>query len=312
MKKMLCACVLLLCPMVATAQVMPTVSAEFADPAFDRFVDLAALGDAWNNQDAAALTDAALLLAEGEKVLFRSHNAFTSKDVLAKALTVAADQKDTVTLERLGKIAGASGDSGFATTVAQTTRLSAGSRSIVPSSNIRITDDIEKTNHYYFNMTDLVTRMRNAGDKTGLVTLRGQIKQVKPEGVITQESLDSLVKLTEESEAAIGNVSEAQQQVGNALEKLAGESRSGLRCQGRVGFGWNSQPCNNFMGSALQCSRCGWQRPSFTSPISGTRYTEVDSRLLGKIYVRTCPMTGQKQWRPASAPLNSPWRTGLF
>lgn len=224
----------LFCPLSVPAQeaatetaeeATPTLSAEFVDPAFARYVDMAFLGAAWENQDAAALTDAALQLVEGEKALFRSHKTFTSKAVFEKALSVAADRKDTATLERLGKIAKACECKEFAALVARTTKLASESRAIVPNSELlKVTAD-GKGNYYYINTFDLLSRVRVSGDKKGLAAIKAEIKQVKPEGTVTQESLDALIKLADESEAAMEDVPAEEQSVGLALEKLAGESR---------------------------------------------------------------------------------------
>ena len=228
------ACVLMLCPMVALAQdaanqsaaeETPTVSAEFVDPAFDRYVDVSLLGAAWESQDAAALTDVALQLAEGEKALFRSHKTFTSKDVFEKALAVAADQKDSATLERLAKIAKACDCKDFAAKVAQTTKLAADSRAILPNLKFLKVADNGKVNHHYIYTAGLISRVRVTGDKKALASIKEQIKQTKPEGEVTKESLDALAKLADESDVATGEVPEAERNVGFALEKLAGESR---------------------------------------------------------------------------------------
>lgn len=209
----------------ATGEAMTTLSAEFVDPAFARYIDLAFLGAAWENQDAAALTDAAVQLAEGEKVLFRSHKAFTSKSVFEKALAVAADKKDAATLERLGKIAKACDCKDFAAEVARTTKLASESRALVPNVDfLKISED-GKANYYYINTSDLISRVRVAGDKKGLASIKEEIKQVKPEGTVTKESIDALLKLADESETVMGDIPADEQNIGLALEKLAGESR---------------------------------------------------------------------------------------
>src|SRR5262245_46946059 len=47
------------------------VPAELRDPAFDRFVDLAQVGQTLAAQDPGRLTDLALQMVEGERVLLR-------------------------------------------------------------------------------------------------------------------------------------------------------------------------------------------------------------------------------------------------
>jgi hypothetical protein len=221
----------LLCPVFAfaeeatqdnTEETTQTLSAEFVDPAFNRYIDIAFLGLAWETQDAGALTDAALQLAEGERILLRSHKTFTSKAVLEKALAVAADQKDTATLERIAKVAKANGDERFAAQVAQTIKLSATSRSITTSYN-PVKED--KADYYFINTSELIERVRVAGDKKALAAIAEEVKKNKDQ--IGQESADALLKLIAESQQTVGDVSDEEQQLAFALEKLAGESRPG-------------------------------------------------------------------------------------
>src|SRR5262245_61010621 len=75
------------------------------DPAFERYVDMEALAEAWEDRDAEALTDIGLQLAEGERVLLRSHKGITAEQVLTVAARLAADQRDKKTLQRLSRAA---------------------------------------------------------------------------------------------------------------------------------------------------------------------------------------------------------------
>lgn len=224
----------LLCPAVfaddaakpAATEDTPTMSVEFVDPAFDRYIDISLLGIAWENQDAAALTDAAIQLAEGEKVLFRSHKCFPAKVVFEKALAVAADQKDTATLERLAKVAKACDCKDFAAKVSQTTKLAAESRSVTPDVDLLKAPASEESLAYVQYLMELISRIRVVGDKDALVQVEKAVKGLKPsKETISQGEVDSLLKLVGESRAAMGDVASEDQQAGFALEKLAGESR---------------------------------------------------------------------------------------
>ena len=73
------------------------------DPAFQAFCNPKQLGDALAAFDAARITDCALLLAHGEKVLLREHKGVSSKRLFELALNVAADKSDQATLKRLEK-----------------------------------------------------------------------------------------------------------------------------------------------------------------------------------------------------------------
>ena len=79
------------------------VPVELQDPAFDYYVDLGLLGDAWVKLDPELLTDLALQFAEGERVLLRPHRAIRGADLMEIAIRTAAVKSDTKTLERLEK-----------------------------------------------------------------------------------------------------------------------------------------------------------------------------------------------------------------
>lgn len=73
------------------------------DRAFDRFVELTYLGEAWQELSPAKLADCGLQLAEGERVLLRSHRAIEAERVLAYAIELAGSQADGITLGRLAR-----------------------------------------------------------------------------------------------------------------------------------------------------------------------------------------------------------------
>jgi len=83
----------------------PDASAFIPDPAFDRFVDPLAVGRAWDSLDAAALTDGALALMEGERVLLRPHRGLPTKDIVTTAARLAVERRDEASLSRLEKAA---------------------------------------------------------------------------------------------------------------------------------------------------------------------------------------------------------------
>ena len=235
MRKLLCTCVLILCPMIAWAQdTAEDAVFDLSDPVFETFVDIDLLRSAWSSYNASLLTDVAILFQKAEKELFRSHRVFTSQQLLVKALVLAADVEDTATLERLERIAKANGNNAFATKVAMTAKLAAESRSIEPSIDLSAKATPESL-HYYSTFADLIKRSRLTGDVQTLEKLEKNLKSV-PE---VREKMDpaqveSLVKLSAESRAAIGDVSEEDLSVGLALEKLVDDSR---QYGGRYGYG---------------------------------------------------------------------------
>jgi len=88
------------------AVLAPVLSARASDdPAFDRYLDLELLERAWSDKNAPLLADVGLQLAEGERVLFRTHKSVTSDQVLAMAIRTAMERRDVKTLTRLAKAA---------------------------------------------------------------------------------------------------------------------------------------------------------------------------------------------------------------
>ncbi len=78
-------------------------SALRADPAFDAFVDMKRLGDALAKVDVPGITDCALLLQHGEKVLLRNHPSLKSAKLFDLALNLALEKSDSASVQRLDK-----------------------------------------------------------------------------------------------------------------------------------------------------------------------------------------------------------------
>jgi hypothetical protein len=74
------------------------------DPAFAKFVDLSFVAEGMAGPNASLLADVALGLAEGERVLVRTHRTgLTSEAMMAKVVKLAARSNDKMTLERIAK-----------------------------------------------------------------------------------------------------------------------------------------------------------------------------------------------------------------
>lgn len=95
------------------------IPSDLDDPAFARHVDLLLLGTAWDNHDAALMTDVGLQLAEGERILMRPHKAVKSEQVIELATYLAGARKDKPTLLRIKKVAESRKDQQLMTLVAQ-------------------------------------------------------------------------------------------------------------------------------------------------------------------------------------------------
>ena len=104
------------------------VPADLQDRAFEKYVSLHLLGGAWAKLDAVVLTDVAMQLAEGERVLLRPHKALSAADALQLAAKTAVDLGDTTTLERLQRIAQARNDQALAAVLAAGAKLASAAR----------------------------------------------------------------------------------------------------------------------------------------------------------------------------------------
>lgn len=129
-------------PATTTAAAAPAAAPapEMYDPAFDRYVDMLLVGQAWDTLDAALLTDCALQLAEGERILMRSHKAISSKQLLELAAKVAADKRDTAALDRLAKVCEATKNSATLEQVTTAKKLASASRKVDPAMSVSATD----------------------------------------------------------------------------------------------------------------------------------------------------------------------------
>lgn len=115
-------------------------SIDLADPAFARYVDLNLLGQAWEQLDASLLTDCALQLAEGERILMRSHKAITAQQVLELATKIAAEKNDKSTLDRLANVAAATKNTAAAEQIAAAKKLAGVSRKVEAAPTVPATD----------------------------------------------------------------------------------------------------------------------------------------------------------------------------
>lgn len=71
------------------------------DPAFNRYITQESLDMAVNSGDPHVMTDAAMQLAEGERVLHRPHAGISAEDMMISATRIAARKGDTASIERL-------------------------------------------------------------------------------------------------------------------------------------------------------------------------------------------------------------------
>ena len=108
MKRMLFVCVLCLCPMVSWAQESakaPDMRGMVIDTAFEQYVSPKLFEECLQGLSPSLLTDVALQLAEGERVLHRSCEGVTADQMARFAAEIAQQRGDTASLDRLIKSA---------------------------------------------------------------------------------------------------------------------------------------------------------------------------------------------------------------
>ncbi len=203
------------------------------DPAFDRYVDLVLLGTAWDTLDAGLLTDCALQLAEGERILMRSHKAINSKQVLALAVKVAAEKRDAAALDRLASVADNTKNTAIGDQIASAKKLAGQSRKVDPAASISATETTPEQLALYQEAINGVKAAGIVGDKDYLKNLEA--------GLADKESV--LASLSDTQRAYLKKImgetqqimpKEANAELSDTLAKLKGVSR------GNFGFGVGS------------------------------------------------------------------------
>lgn len=156
------------------------------DAAFDRYVSASDIGEALDALDAAALTDAALQLAEGERVLLRKHKSgLTAAGLAAKAADLAARRGDRDTLARIRRAADRLGGDAFQAKLTALDKLASAARSPEPGLLVQADD---ATPQQFTDFRDCLTDLETArllGDRAALHQL--QLEVVNLAGLSRQQ-----------------------------------------------------------------------------------------------------------------------------
>jgi hypothetical protein len=186
-----------------------SIAAPISDPAFAQYVDVMLIGRAWETLDADLLTDCALQLAEGERILMRNHKAgISSKELLALAVKVAADKRDAKALDRLASIADHTKNTTVTEQVASAKKLAGQSRKIDPAASVSATEI----------------------SPTQLAVYQNAITGVKASGIVGDASyLKTLEEGLNDSESALASLNDSQKAY---LKKIMGETREIIPSEG--------------------------------------------------------------------------------
>ena len=163
------------------------------DPAFAKYVRLEDLSNAWAASDPASLTDAGLEMAEGERVLGRTHKSgIKAESVLRKAVALAADKRDKATLDRLAAVAEAGDDAGLKGQVQSARKLSGGERAV----DLALQLDVEQTSSSDLaRYQELVSAVRSAELLGDADALKAIDKQLDAPPALSASQKDEIRKL---------------------------------------------------------------------------------------------------------------------
>jgi len=212
---------------------LPPLPEELDDPAFEQYVNITLLEAAWGDLDAELLTDVALQLAAGEKVLMRSHKAGSAEDLLKLATGVAAKNGDKDAVARIAKAADALGFDGLKAQVATAEKVAGASRKSEPALNVPAD---QATTVDFVNFKDILHDVKSAevlGNREMLEDMDTALDDV--EG-LTDERRNYLKLVIGEALDSVPEEDDAQQNsIGATIKKLEGESRAHGRNRALVG-----------------------------------------------------------------------------
>ena len=207
--------------MIVLASPEDALPPEMQDPAFRKYVDVSLLSVAWGDLNAVLMTDIALQLQEGERILRRPHHAIASADLLQAAAKIAGENKDDATLARIKSAAEADGNKELIGQVAMAAKLGGTARDMTPSLQVPV-DQIDAA-----DLADLqgfllaVRAARLGGDAKVLESLRGEVDKL--EGVPSAQ-IESLKKTIDDSLMMVKQAGKVDPTV-DTLEKIRGATR---------------------------------------------------------------------------------------
>ena len=193
---------------------------ESGDEAFDRFVDLRAVGRALQRLDAAGLADAALQLTEAERVLARVHRGGLSAAQLCQlAVKTAAACHDRTTLARLGVAAKREGNKTLAAEIETLLHTTGESRDPAANWPLPASDADCRAFPTYQEYVEGIMRARLLGDRQSLASIGEALGQTYGLSSAQVQDLDRRIT------AARGELPDKPPIPAETWRKLAGAER---------------------------------------------------------------------------------------
>jgi len=197
-------------------------SPDVSDPAFDVYVSPTTIGRAYGRVDPALLTDVALQLAEGERVMLRSRKAITFKQAFQLAVNAARHDGDQTSLARLEKFATLQQDKDLETQIVAARKLAAVSRDTTDRLIVAVEDVTVEDYKRLRNCLQVIDQARLTSDSRALAALASDLDILVPEPF-----RDNIRKRLDEALASIPEPDAANEKLIQALERL----KSASRCQ---------------------------------------------------------------------------------
>ncbi|MGV3483873.1 MAG: hypothetical protein ACO1RT_05605 [Planctomycetaceae bacterium] len=196
-------------------------AASASDVAFDRYVDLSVLATAWDSLNSELLTDVALQMLEGERVLRRSHHAISADQLLSTAVKVAVEKQDTASLARLAKATEESGRQKLTEEIRIAEKLLANSRGDGRAKDAAAEMSADQLEMQRSVLAE-IRRAKLVGDPD---TLNAIEKDLAAASALTEPQRKQLLQQINEAKSSTSPADASQQAARETLEKLSGESR---------------------------------------------------------------------------------------
>jgi hypothetical protein len=243
-----------------------------SDAAYERYIDLALLSAAWEEKDAEMLTDVALQLAEGERVLLRPHKGITSDQVFAAAVRVGAERKNKAILARLTKILTTLGKAELAAEAKLAGQLADKSRAFDPALNVPVEGT---TVEVFLLLKDTVEAIKSTKIARNAKGLEAIVKEIPKMTELSEGQRKALLKLAKEAQTNLPKDAKEVDPIADALDKLSDESRkpgagAGKGGGGKGGAGGGAKGAGTKAGGAKGGAKGGGQgKASAPGRVSG-------------------------------------------
>jgi len=172
------------------------------------------------------LTDVALQLAEGERILMRSHKAISADKLLEIALRSATVKKDKATLDRLVKVIAKHGDEKLKTQLATANKLAGASRGSDPMAMVSVVETTPEQFAIYQNIIKQLQAAQIAGNRDALKDIEDALNGTNE---LSDKQREYLLKITSNARAEIPEGAHIE-----VLDKLASAARGPFGTHGHT------------------------------------------------------------------------------